>query len=378
MTTTTYAPAARWADAITDYERAQRAAGHSLELIMKRCAHLARFSHDTDVSPWDVTFDQFAGWLEALPVSDATRRNYRSSLRSAYRFWTKEGRLRDDPTLEPSRRATALPIPVLWEARLREFRSFLRVSGSPETTVESRLGHMTRFARGHASIAPEAVTFDDLIVWLAGHEWQREYRRGVLGSIHRFFGWMLDADLISVDPSARMPVVKAGQPKPRPVQDEEYRLAVERATPREYIALRLAAELGLRRAEVVALHSRDLIGPVDRCTIVVTGKGNKQRIIPIPAPLAALIREHAEGFVFPGAIHGHMSPRRMGKLVSALLPAGVTMHGLRHRFATRAYNVDRDVFTVQKLLGHSSPATTQRYVQVTDDGMRRLVEAVAS
>ncbi|MDQ2740537.1 MAG: site-specific integrase, partial [Actinomycetota bacterium] len=54
-----------------------------------------------------------------------------------------------------------------------------------------------------------------------------------------------------------------------------------------------------------------------------------------------------------------------------------TMHSLRHRFASRAYAVDRDVLTVQDLLGHASPATTQRYVQLPDDAKRRLIEAVA-
>ncbi|WP_292702628.1 tyrosine-type recombinase/integrase, partial [Microbacterium sp. 69-10] len=63
--------------------------------------------------------------------------------------------------------------------------------------------------------------------------------------------------------------------------------------------------------------------------------------------------------------------------VSRLLPPGVTMHALRHAFATRTYNVNRDVFAVQQLLGHSSAATTQRYVQVSDDSLRALVEAGA-
>lgn len=67
----------------------------------------------------------------------------------------------------------------------------------------------------------------------------------------------------------------------------------------------------------------------------------------------------------------------MGKVVSTLLPSGVTIRALRHRFATQAYSIDRDVFTVQQLLGHACPATTQRYVQVSDSSMRRLVDAVA-
>lgn len=53
------------------------------------------------------------------------------------------------------------------------------------------------------------------------------------------------------------------------------------------------------------------------------------------------------------------------------------MHALRHAFATRVYNVNRDVFALQQLLGHASAGTTQRYVKVSDDRMRELVEAVA-
>ena len=104
----------------------------------------------------------------------------------------------------------------------------------------------------------------------------------------------------------------------------------------------------------------------------------------MPETLARSLRTLPEGYVFPGRIvekqrhsyAGRMSARYMGKKVKELLPDGVTMHALRHRFATRVYNHNRDVFTVQKLLGHASAATTQRYVQVSDERMRALVEAV--
>jgi site-specific recombinase XerD len=63
--------------------------------------------------------------------------------------------------------------------------------------------------------------------------------------------------------------------------------------------------------------------------------------------------------------------------MSALLGPGWTAHSLRHRFATRAYAGERDLLTVQQLLGHSSVATTQRYTQIPDDALRRAVMAVA-
>src|SRR5690606_1693014 len=122
----------------------------------------------------------------------------------------------------------------------------------------------------------------------------------------------------------------------------------------------------------------DIIGTIESRALVVHGKGNKQRTLPLSNDLATALGARGEGYLFPGNLDGHLSADYIGKIISRLLPVGVTMHALRHRFATSAYNVDRDVFTVQQLLGHASPATTQRYVQVSDTNMRRLVEAVSA
>lgn len=59
------------------------------------------------------------------------------------------------------------------------------------------------------------------------------------------------------------------------------------------------------------------------------------------------------------------------------MPAGVSMHKLRHRFATRAYAVDTDLLNVQALLGHASTGTTRRYVALPKAGLRRTVLTAA-
>ena len=141
--------------------------------------------------------------------------------------------------------------------------------------------------------------------------------------------------------------------------------------------LRLAAELGLRRAEVAVTHSRDIFEDLGGHSLTAHGKGSKDRDVPLPPGLAAQLLAMPYGYLFPGNDGGHLSPRWVGKLVTLLLPDGLTMHTLRHRFATRAYAVDRDVFVVQELLGHASPATTRRYVQVPRAGLRRTVLAAA-
>lgn len=156
--------------------------------------------------------------------------------------------------------------------------------------------------------------------------------------------------------------------------------------PRTKIMLRLAAELGLRRAEVAAVHAQHLededSGPILR----VKGKGGKIRRIPVSDDLANIIEDGARsydphsprgGFLFPGRIDGHLSPRYVGELCAEAMPGVWTMHTLRHRFATRAYRGTRNLRAVQELLGHSSVATTQRYTAVDEDELRAAMMAAA-
>lgn len=142
--------------------------------------------------------------------------------------------------------------------------------------------------------------------------------------------------------------------------------------------VRLAGELGLRRGEVARVHSDDVVTDLDGWSLVVHGKGDRTRLVPLSPVLARELRALPPGWAFPGDDGGHLSPRWVGKLVGRLLPPGMTMHGLRHRFATRAYHVDRDLLTVQQLLGHASPVTTRAYVQIGEQAKRRLVAAVAA
>lgn len=375
---TTYSPAERWTDAVNDFERAQRAAGYLNETVLKRCDHVSRLSRALEISPWEVTHEGLISWLDSLPVARSTRLDYRMSLRAFYRWAHRIGRVFEDPSIEQSRRATQLPVPEAWQPELRAFRTFLRSSGKPETTVGIQLTHLRRFARDNASLAPFDVTLDDLVEWLGAKRWAPETRRGHRSTLRSFYKWALATERATVDPAVSLPVTKPGQVRPRPASEEAFRDARAKAAPREYLALRLAGELGLRRGEIVLVHSRDLDTTPGSESLLVHGKGNKDRRLPLSVGLASDLAALPDGFAFPGKLDGHLSPTTIGKKISALLPAGVATHALRHRFATRAYEVDHDVFTVQQLLGHASPETTRRYVKTSDASLRRLVDMVAS
>src|SRR5699024_4559569 len=105
------------------------------------------------------------------------------------------------------------------------------------------------------------------------------------------------------------------------------------ADERERLILRLAAELGLRRTEIALVHQRDMTEDLDGWSLLVHGKGDKERLLPLINSLSIALRTAtlaSGGWAFPGGDAGHLSPRYIGTLISRILPPGVTLHQLRH------------------------------------------------
>lgn len=139
----------------------------------------------------------------------------------------------------------------------------------------------------------------------------------------------------------------------------------------------LAARQGMRRAEIARVHSGDLRPDLVGWSLLVHGKGGKDRLIPLADDVAALLLALPAGWVFPGRIDGHLSADHVGKLIARALPGRWTAHPLRHRFATTAYAGTRDLLAVQELLGHSRPETTRQYIQLPQDSLRAALKAAA-
>ena len=192
----------------------------------------------------------------------------------------------------------------------------------------------------------------------------------------------------------RAPKVGKSLPKPVPVAAAK-RLADadERAgeTRDPWIWARDAAVMGLlygsglRISEALGLRRRDVPLPGAGDVLVVTGKGNKTRMVPVLQNVLALIENYvaicphplpAEGVIFVGARGGPLSPRiiqlTMERLRGALgLPDSATPHALRHSFATHLLSRGGDLRAIQELLGHASLSTTQIYTGIDSE---RLLE----
>lgn len=274
-----------------------------------------------------------------------------------------------------------------WAEAIDAYLLTLSAAGQRPATCRLRRQHLNHMARG-LNCAPSEMTAETLVGWFGRQiHWKPETRRGYRSAACGFFSWAYRSGRIAVYLGDVLP--RARQPKatPRPASDHAWRTALMAADPRLTVMLRLAAEAGLRRAEVAAVATGDVLPGVDGAQLLVHGKGGKQRVVPISDSLAELLRQGAAGhtpgapavgWLFPNGHGGHLAPETVGGLVTEILPDGYTMHTLRHRFATRAYRGTRNLRAVQVLLGHESIATTERYTATDDSEIRAAMVAAGT
>lgn len=219
--------------------------------------------------------------------------------------------------------------------------------------------------------APVEWTSEMVEEWLAVQAWKPETRRAALKSLGLFIEY---AGLNLVLPTAPRPSAPAPRPCPEPV----YQAALAEAPTREALAIRLGGELGLRVSEVAGVSVWDLERDLFGWSLRIEGKGGRVRLVPLSESLYVTLQAAAgpDGWVFPNGQGGHMKGNSLARRCRPYL-SGWHFHSLRHRFASRVYQASGDIMATQRLLGHASPATTQRYV-VTDGAQLRAVAAAAA
>lgn len=212
-----------------------------------------------------------------------------------------------------------------------------------------------------------------------------------LSALRTFYSWLCDREPDVYDPTALVEGAKIQRGLPGTLSMEEVRLLLSRpdiATPeglRDRAMLELAYSSGLRVSELVGLETADV--DLDRALLRVTGKGNKQRMVPVGEEasywielylmsargelLRAATRVSAKGArtLFVTRRGGGMTRQGFWKLLkkhglSAGLPPDLHPHTLRHSFASHLLAGGADLRVVQLLLGHVDISTTEIYTHV--------------
>lgn len=265
--------------------------------------------------------------------------------------------------------------PVPWRRSIEGWTDTLKAAGLSAQTIKSRRYKMVHLAALLMPSGPEDVTTEQIVQVFARQQWKPETRKAYRNTISSFFRWLHKSGRRSDDPSLDVPRVKKPHAHPRPCPDRYIAVAMEMATSSERLMIRLGAECGLRRGEIARVHSDDVVADSAGRSLIVRGKGDKQRIVPLPDDLAGIIMD-ARGYLFPGRFGGHVEESYVGDHISRLLPDGYAAHTLRHRFATTAYAATHDLFVVAELLGHESVEITEHYVAMPDGRLREATAAV--
>ena len=243
----------------------------------------------------------------------------------------------------------------------------------------------------------DRVDLEELREWL----WQATTRGDSRATLARraaaarnFFAWAHEAGLIPVDPALRLVTPKRGRTLPAVATgdavEDVLRRAAERAAGDGPVALRDAAVLELlygaavRVSELCGLRTGDL--DLDRRTVRVVGKGDKERVVPFGGAAARAIDAYLDrgrpllasraatdvgDAVFLGVRGGRLGPRAVYDLVARTLGPAVGSaagpHTLRHSAATHLLDGGADLRAVQEMLGHASLGTTQIYTHVSSE-----------
>lgn len=368
-----------WAELIdqfVDWEASQQRSENQQHHLRYR---IGLFAECIGGDPSLITRNDVDDWLATTPCSDLERRKRASALRVFFRWAVLQGYVSSNPTMSTYVRATPGParehFPSEWAAAFGDWAKFMKVGGKPETTIELRRMQIAKIGRELGGLGPWEVNRMHLVEWLASKDWGAQTRRSYRTTLRGFYNWAVAFELVKDDPTRGLPAVSVMQGVPRPAPDARITAAMEAATPEVRLMIRLAASMGLRRGEISRLHSND----ITERGLIVRGKGNRMRLLPIPLLVAEALAPFMgrRDYVFTAGDGVPMTPGYIGKLMSSALGPGITAHMLRHRFASSAYAGERDLRAVQTLLGHSKPETTAIYTRVPDGALRAALDSAA-
>lgn len=229
----------------------------------------------------------------------------------------------------------------------------------------------------------EDITTADIRVYLSQYSHQkRNTISGKLSVLKSFFGWLTSEEIIPRDPTRKINPPKKEKRLPKALSIEELELLRESCqTIRQRALIEVLYATGCRLSEVQALNRDDINYGTQSCRVI--GKGDKEREVLFS--FKALY--HLKKYLFnrtddcPALIVTERRPfRRLSHrgiqrdiriiAANANIQKAVSPHTLRHTFATLSLNNGADIVAIQQLLGHTSPATTQRYAVLSDERKR--------
>ena len=285
---------------------------------------------------------------------------------------------------------------LLIEKYIRYLRYEKNYSLHTEISYSEDLSQFVEFLVEHFSDTDiKHVDRDIIRMWIVSMMERKISPRSVnrkLSAVKSFYRYLQKIGEVTVNPASKINGPKVGRPIPafansadmeKVLDEENYGDSFESL--RDHIIIELFYVTGIRRAELIGLKDVDVDFSSE--TIQVTGKRNKQRLIPFSDGMKQSLEQYIavrnkevgnqSGYLFVKNNGEPLYPMLVHRIVTSNLQqietlAKVSPHVLRHTFATGMLNNGADINAVKELLGHASLAATEIYTHTSFEELKRI------
>lgn len=250
----------------------------------------------------------------------------------------------------------------------------LRARGLSPATIRDRKRLLEALDRELPHGIDQAAA-EELEAWLGQPGWTTKTRETYWTHMVGFYRWATRGRVqrLDWDPSEELARPKPRRRLPRVAADDHLRRCLAELDRPVLRAIILAAGAGMRAAEIANAEREHF----DERQVVIVGKGDKVRVVPLMVEVWCEVRDSPAGRLITkdgGPVDAPWVTRNCAYALDRIGLPHLTIHWFRGAFATRLRRAGVDTLAISRLLGHSSVATTQRYVQLDD---RDLAAAVA-
>jgi integrase/recombinase XerD len=281
-----------------------------------------------------------------------------------------------------------------WTIYINGFKAYLRTERSlSENTIQAYMDDVTKLesyiSERQNAISPVKITKENLELFLHeiyGSGISATSQARIISGVKSFFKYLLIENEITQDPSSLLEAPKTGRKLPEFLSVEEIEkmiAAIDRSSAegeRNRAIIETLYGCGLRVSELVDLQITNL--HLEEEYILVNGKGNKQRLVPVGAlaikhiniwlrekRVHHTIKKQDEDIVFLNRRGGKLSRVMIFHIIKDLaekagIKKNISPHSLRHSFATHLVSGGADLRSVQEMLGHESITTTEIYTHL--------------
>lgn len=268
--------------------------------------------------------------------------------------------------------------------KIRSFKQWMRSRRYSESTIGTYIDALKIFLRFYAHKPISEITNDDLIVfnndYILKNKFSSSFQNQVVNAVKLFFRTVEDKH---IQPEL-IHRPKRAHTLPNVLSKEEVKLILEaHGNIKHKAMLSLIYSCGLRRSELLNLKLKD-IDSKRGLVIIRKGKGRKDRVAPLSEKVLNLLRDyfkayHPKFWLFEGQNGiGQYDERSLASVLKQALEKSkiskpVTLHWLRHSYATHLLENGTDLRYIQEILGHSRSTTTEIYTHVSNKNIQKIV-----